>query len=41
MYIPNGQLYPTRNLEPVRGEKFFAIDASERILGPSITPREM
>jgi hypothetical protein len=25
----------------VRGERFFAIDASERILGPGITPQEM
>jgi hypothetical protein len=35
------QLEPTRNLNPIRNERFIAVDACERILGPAITPEEM
>jgi hypothetical protein len=42
MYIPQGvELEPTHNLQPIRNERFIAVDACERILGPPITPEEL
>jgi hypothetical protein len=39
MYIPIDQrLQPTDHLEKVRGANFYAVDASERIVGKPITP---
>jgi hypothetical protein len=34
-------LYASNNLDPIKNERFVAVDASERILGPPITPEEL
>jgi len=39
--VPNGELVPTNNINLVKGEKFYAVNASEKIVGPPITYEEL
>lgn len=39
--MPNGELVPTNNINLVKGEKFYAVNASEKIVGPPITYEEL